>query len=113
MKNHNIVCAGIILAFISFLMISCSDTPEKTDPQKYTVEIRAMQFQPAELSVKKGDTVIFINNDIVIHDVTEEENKKWASLPLSTGQSFNLVVNESSHYYCSIHPVMKGKLVVE
>lgn len=113
MKNPFILHSGLATLFLSVLVISCSPAAEKTDPMSYTVEIQSMQFQPAELTLKKGDTVKFINNDIVVHDVTEEKNKDWSSQPLSTGQSFSLVVKESSDYYCTIHPVMKGKLTVE
>ena len=72
-----------------------------------------MQFQPSELSVKKGDTVVFINKDIVAHDVTEEKSKEWRSSPLLTDQSFKLVVTKTADYYCSLHPVMKGKIQVK
>jgi plastocyanin len=72
-----------------------------------------MQFHPAELLVQKGDTVVWINHDIVAHDVTEQAHKLWTSGPLAPGESWNLVVTESADYYCSIHVVMKGKLVVQ
>ena len=72
-----------------------------------------MQFQPSELTVQKGDTVVFINNDMVEHDVAEEKNKTWSSSPLPAGKSYSLVVNQSADYYCTIHPVMKGKLLVQ
>ena len=79
----------------------------------YNVEIKQMQFQPASLTVQKGDTVVWINNDIVAHDVTEEKGRLWTSGPLAPGASWSLVVTESADYYCSIHVVMKGKLVVK
>jgi plastocyanin len=72
-----------------------------------------MKFQPAELTVNKGDTVIWTNHDIVTHDVTEEKDKLWTSGPLASGQSWSMVVNNSADYYCSIHVVMKGKLIVK
>ena len=72
-----------------------------------------MQFQPAELIVQKGDTVVWINRDIVAHDVTEEPNKGWTSSVMPTGKSWSLVVTQSADYYCSIHVVMKGKLIVQ
>src|SRR5690349_268713 len=103
---------GIGIIFLSFFLHSCT-TEETIIPQSHTVEIRAMKFQPAELLVKKGDTVIFVNQDILVHDVTEEKPKGWKSQPLATGQSYRMVVNESSNYYCSIHPVMKGKLLTD
>ena len=79
----------------------------------YSVEIKQMKFQPASLTVQKGDTVIWTNHDIVMHDVTEEKSKAWTSGPLAPGQSWSLVVTESADYYCSIHLVMKGKLTVQ
>ena len=72
-----------------------------------------MKFQPAELIVQKGDTVVWINNDIVAHDVTEESSKAWTSSVMPVGQSWSLVVTQNADYYCSIHVVMKGKLVVQ
>jgi len=96
-----------------FVLTSCSEPMKKHIPKSYTVEIKAMQFQPAELSVQKGDTVLFINHDMLVHNVTEEKNKAWSSPSLAPGDSYQMVVNESSGYYCSLHPVMKGKLVSE
>ncbi len=81
--------------------------------KSYNVEIKQMQFQPAELLVQKGDTVVWINHDIVAHDITEQAGKLWASGPLAPGKSWSLVVTESSDYYCSIHVVMKGRLIVQ
>jgi len=77
------------------------------------VIIKGMQFQPSELKVTKGDTVQFKNEDMVTHNIVEASSKKWASDLLNTGQTWKLVVNQSADYYCSIHPVMKGKIVVQ
>jgi len=71
-----------------------------------------MKFQPAVLTVNNGDTVVFVNKDLLTHNVTEE-NKGWSSTPLSANQSYKKVIKESSGYYCSFHPVMKGKLIVK
>jgi plastocyanin len=79
----------------------------------HTVLIKQMKFEPAELTLHKGDTVLWINKDITDHDVTEETRKAWASPKLMIGKSWTKVVKESTNYYCSIHVVMKGKLIVE
>jgi plastocyanin len=96
-----------------FLLLSCKSTPETTVPKKHTIEIKAMKFQPAELIVNSGDTVVWINRDIVAHDVTEEPGKAWTSSLMPTGASWSFVVTKSADYYCSIHVVMKGKLLVQ
>lgn len=71
-----------------------------------------MKFQPAELVVQKGDTIVWINRDLVAHDVTEVPDKTWTSSPIPPGKSWSLVVSQSADYYCSIHVVMKGKILM-
>lgn len=93
-------------------IIGCASPGSKTTPKVYTVAIKQMQFQPATLELNKGDTVVFKNDDMVAHDITESSSKKWSSGPLPAGNAWKLVVTEGSNYYCSIHPVMKGKLQV-
>jgi plastocyanin len=78
----------------------------------HTVEIKQMKFDPAELIVQKGDTVVWINNDMVIHDVTEQYAKEWTSSPIPLKESWQIVITQSSDYYCSLHVVMKGKIIV-
>ena len=114
--------SGFLLCIAVFIS-SCRPGPEKpvqesSDPKRtankiYTIEIKAMKFQPAELVVQKGDTVVWVNKDIVAHDVTEEPGNVWRSPALATGQSWTFIVTESANYYCSIHVVMKGKLLVQ
>ncbi|NCT93930.1 MAG: hypothetical protein GXC72_05880 [Chitinophagaceae bacterium] len=81
-------------------------------PATHTVEITQMQFRPAALYIQSGDTVLFMNHDMVDHDITEQNNKSWHSSKLSSGQSWKMCFETSSDYYCSIHEVMKGKVVV-
>ncbi len=104
---------SIFTLCIIFILNSCTTETERPAPKLHTVEIKQMKFQPAELVVQKGDTVLWINNDIVAHDVTEESSKAWTSSLMPVGQSWSLVVTQSVDYYCSIHMVMKGKLVVQ
>lgn len=79
----------------------------------HSVEIKQMQFIPATIKVNKGDTIEWINNDIVVHDITEEKNKDWASSPVAIGSKWQKVADKSADYFCSIHVVMKGKIIVE
>lgn len=99
--------------FVSMLIfVGCNNKQSNYTPQTHIVEIKDMQFQPANLQVHKGDTVIWINKDIVAHDVTEQ-NKAWASPALANEASWKKAITKSDSYYCSIHVIMKGKLTVE
>src|SRR5436853_442608 len=103
----------IALMVPGMLLSGCHPASEKTTTVKHTVEIREMRFQPAELAIRAGDTVEWINNDLVDHDVTKEENKEWSSGVLKNGQSWKTVIKKTTGYYCSLHVVMKGKLIVK
>ena len=117
---RNYIFGLACLIFICSCSAPSEKKPPSTDTEKqepkseiYTVEIAGMKFVPAEIKAKKGDQVVFVNRDIVAHDVTEETAKKWTSSILQNGGYWTLIVSESSNYYCSIHTVMKGKVIVE
>ncbi|MEJ5961833.1 plastocyanin/azurin family copper-binding protein [Pedobacter immunditicola] len=101
----------MLMALTSTLTSSCSSPPDR--PKTYTVEIKDMKFVPEAITVKKGDTVLWVNRDIMNHDVTEEKTKAWKSSPISTGTSWKMEVTNDANYYCSIHVVMKGTIRVE
>lgn len=111
MKTSNFIISSILLLFSVMLIVGCNNK-DSYIPQTHIVEIKDMVFQPAELKVHKGDTVMWINKDIVAHDVTEKD-KAWASPPLLNENSWKKVITKSDSYYCSIHVVMLGKLTVE
>lgn len=101
-------CIGLLL--MSFVFYSCVSA--QADPKTYTVEIKDMKFVPESITVNKGDTIIWINRDIVPHDVTEETAKAWTSSIIPTDGSWKMAVREAADYYCSIHVVMKGKILL-
>jgi plastocyanin len=86
---------------------------KKSRPATHTVVISGMQFHPDSLNVAKGDTVKWINKDIVTHNVTEYPGKKWTSGPITPGASWKKVITHGFNYFCSIHPNMKGKITVK
>ena len=96
-----------------FLLYGCSPAPSIKEPRTHTVEIKEMKFQPAALPLQKNDTVVFVNHDLVAHNATEMSIKAWKSPTLVSGDSWKLVVTQSAEYYCTIHPVMEGRLIVQ
>jgi plastocyanin len=101
----------IALALTTLLLYSCSSPPGK--PKTYTVEIKDMKFVPDDIVINKGDTVLWINRDMMKHDVTEEKTKAWTSSPIAPGASWKMAINSDAKYYCSIHVVMKGSISIE
>jgi plastocyanin len=83
-------------------------------PKTHTVEIRGMEFHPAVLTVAVGDTVVWINRDIVPHTATAGGATKWDTGQLLQGQTGRYVANRAgvARYRCTFHPTMLGKLIV-
>ena len=105
---------GMLLAILCpfFYLQAFRETPENVRTKTHMVQIVRMQFVPAVLSVHKGDSVVFLNKDLVNHNATESTAGKWQSPTLRPGDSWRMVVTGSADYYCTFHPGMKGKLEV-
>ncbi|KAA9332738.1 plastocyanin/azurin family copper-binding protein [Adhaeribacter soli] len=105
---------GMLLAVLCpfFYLQAFRGVSENARPKTHMVQIVRMQFIPAVLSVNKGDSVVFLNKDLVNHNATERTAGKWQSPTLRPGDSWRMVVTSSADYYCTFHPGMKGKLEV-
>ena len=102
-----------ILLVVIIGIAACSLETEKRIPRIHHVQIKNMKFEPAQVTVSKGDSIVWTNLDIVNHDVTEEKTKAWTSGPITMGKVWKVEAAESADYFCSIHVVMKGKIIVE
>ena len=73
-----------------------------------------MAFHPEVLEVRRGDTVIWINRDIVPHTATAKRKGGWNTGPMPQGVSGHYVANHRGEdsYFCELHPTMLGKLIV-
>ena len=83
-------------------------------PRIHTVDIQDFGFSPALLEVREGDTVNWVNHDIVPHTATALDGS-WDTGSLAQGQSMTITVSEntSAKYFCRFHPAMRGQLKVE
>jgi plastocyanin len=104
---------GVCLVSALMLLSACKDEKTETPQNKsYTVKIAQMQFTPNSLTVNKGDTVVWVNEDYVQHDITDVKDKAWSSGPLDKGMKWSKVITKDEDYFCSIHVVMKGTIRV-
>lgn len=76
------------------------------------VTIDKLVFVPAEVTVKAGDTIEWVNKDILAHTATAA-NGDW-NVTIAPKQTSRLVVKKPGtiDYFCKYHPNMKGRVVV-
>jgi len=78
------------------------------------VKIDNFSFGPAAITVSVGTTVTWINRDDIPHTVVSTE-KVFKSKVLDTDEKFSYTFTKPGEYpyFCSIHPKMTGKVVVQ
>lgn len=105
---------------VTLFLFGCAsnDTNNKQESEQPahttdTVMVQQMKFTPAELTVNKGDTIVWINNGLVDHNVTSYRDNFFYSDTLKVGASWKWVVTDSASYFCTIHPTMTGKILLK
>ncbi len=79
------------------------------------IVMQSYQFLPNTLRVKAGSVVTIVNNDGPVHTVTDDANPGWDSGRIKVGDavSVKFAVPGEFNFHCSIHPSMRGKIIVE
>ena len=93
------------------LLAACGSNAR--EPRTHQVEIRGMQFVPAELPVAVGDTVVWTNADVLPHTVTSSPAGVFDSQQLASQQRWQYTVPTAGEhvYVCTFHPTMRAKLI--
>ena len=81
--------------------------------ETHVVAIEGMQFQPATVTVKRGDKVMWRNKDIVPHTATAAGKFDSRDIAINRSWSWTAKAAGRFDYVCTYHPTMKGSLVVQ
>jgi plastocyanin len=88
----------------------------QTAPAGKVVEVKVdnFSFSPQTITVAPGTTVIWTNRDDIPHTVVSDD-KVFKSKVLDTDEKFSFTFDKAGNfpYFCSIHPKMTGKVVVQ
>jgi amicyanin len=96
-----------------------ADTAEQPAPAadggSAEVSMKDIKFDPSEVTIKAGDTVTWTNDDSVGHDVTGDDFKSGEPGALQNGDTFEHKFDKAGtfDYVCTVHPGMKGSVVVQ
>lgn len=103
--------AGLLLA--SVLGIAPFATAADT-ARTHTVVIEAMRYAPAALTVRAGDTIVWVNRDPFPHTVTAQD-RRFNSGEIAAGARWSQTMRTRgpAPYVCTLHPGMKAAVTVE
>ena len=113
----NLVLAAPVLIAASLLATnsrSFSTRAEQTQASSAEVKIDNFSFGPTTLTVAVGITVTWTNRDDIPHTVVSDD-KVFKSKVLDTDEKFSFTFTKPGTYpyFCSVHPKMTGKVVVQ
>lgn len=75
------------------------------------IVVEKLVYTPAEVQAKVGDTITWVNKDIVAHTATVKGD--WdVVIPAKKSASFVVKKTGSVDYYCRFHPNMKARIIV-
>ena len=82
--------------------------------QTHKVDIQGMRFNPASVTIAKGDTVEWTNLMGMAHTVAPDNDEFPGSGALGQNKTFSHVFCDAGTvaYHCEIHPFMTGEVVV-
>ena len=88
--------------------------PSPVAAATHTVVMEGVAFVPETLSVKQGDTVIWVNKDLFPHTATAQD-RSFDSPEMAPNKTWKYTATKSGTfpYVCTLHPTMKGTLVVK
>jgi plastocyanin len=123
MTRRNVCIAGVVLplmiaALLLFAgaarvnaIVEANDQPSSASAE---VKIDNFSFGPDTLTIPVGTTVTWTNRDDIPHTVVSTEGV-FKSKVRDTDEKFSYTFAKPGTYpyYCSVHPKMTGKVVVQ
>ena len=111
--SNKLLVAAFAAALPSLAYAQISATPTATAAPA-RVEINQMRFEPASLTIAAGTTVTWVNDDESPHTVTDR-GRVFRSAALDTKDRFTYTFATPGEftYFCTLHPMMVGKIVVK
>lgn len=115
MRSGTMIAAGLLLVLGGSVSVATQPAAQSAPrAAQHSVVIENMQFNPPQLTVHRGDKIVWVNKDLFPHTVTAV-NKSFDSGSIAAGSSWSYVARGSGElaYGCTFHPTMKGVLKVQ
>ena len=118
MMMRKLSFAGVIVVLIASIVFVARTSSVSVHAQQAAatpaVTIDNFSFGPPTLNVTAGTTVTWTNRDDIPHTVVNTEGA-FKSKAVDTDEKFSYTFAKPGtySYFCSIHPKMTGKVVVQ
>ena len=100
--------------FASAMALSCmASAASALAGEAVQVKISDLAFLPTEVTARVGDTIQWVNDDIVDHTATATKGGEWDVMIVAGKQAEQQLTRAGEiDYFCRFHPFMTGKITV-
>jgi plastocyanin len=121
MKRRILLLLAAILALATITLVSASCSSKTTTASEedapaiaMTVHVKDGEFDPRDIEIEAGGTVMWINDDIAPHDLHFLAPNKLYSGVVKPEKAWIHTFTAAGNYdyYCDFHNTMKGVVVV-
>ncbi|WP_173934685.1 cupredoxin domain-containing protein [Chelativorans sp. Marseille-P2723] len=99
------------LLFAGGAAVLAGGIPARAHNGTVHVTIENLTFQPAQIEVRAGETIEWINKDRMPHTATVRD--KWeVMIPPGQTATRQAEVGDTVDYYCRFHPNMTGRITI-
>ncbi len=96
------VCCGVAAPFVA-----------PAPAVRHEITMTPESYRPGDLTVERGDTIVWRNTDIVVHTATSRTGA-FDSGRIKAGETFAWIPKDTGRfaYICTKHKLMRGTLTV-
>jgi plastocyanin len=124
MQRHHVLFGLLIVGLAVSAFVGCSkdssnpsatsysSTPQQTPPN--TIDMSGMAFSPVSMTITKGTTITWRNNDGLAHTSTSDTGV-WdtGNIPAGSSKTTTFANAGTFAYHCAYHTMMTGTIIVQ
>jgi plastocyanin len=112
LKGGRLRLYGFLAAGAAAAVLLAGIASSAAEPSEHVITMSNMRYGRVPANVKVGDTILWVNNDTVMHSATARDRS--FDVRIQPRQRVRMTVKSPGKFaiYCIIHPMMRGTLTV-
>lgn len=96
---------------IAFALAGAMSVPVHAETIQITID--KLVYSPTEVTAKVGDTIEWVNKDVLAHTATARTGDSW-NVVIAPAKTARLTLTKAGtvDYFCQYHPNMKARIVI-
>jgi plastocyanin len=95
------------------LVVAAAGIAVSCSRKEHVVIMHAMTYEPEVLTIDEGDLVVWRNDDVNPHTAVAPGRFDSGAVPAQGTFRVTLTKPGELPYACTLHPMMKGKIIVK